>query len=255
MSKILLAVLASCSAVLAGVLYLELAHEAPVASPAGAQQQPKASAAAPGAEIPAAEDDESDVNNILARPLFTPGRKPPPRAMVANADGDQAAPFDGKLVGIMLTPSSKEALLFDDTKNVSSAVHEGESFGGWTLEEISPANVTFRDGERTVTIELLTDTGQNNDDGDGSAPKKPPKKPGKTKTRDRAANQAKNQTPEQAADVDAAPRRAPPRRIGPRQAPVNPSPNPEANKESQPMHGPLIGKGLQRLMPPGVNRP
>lgn len=108
----------------------------------------------PTDELPAAEDGlaprrpalvdvptSQDYPEIVARPLFTPGRRP--------AAGDTAASEDESLVviGIGTTTDSSTALLRTGEGQVRR-IRVGDEVNGWTVATIEPAAVTLtRDGE------------------------------------------------------------------------------------------------------------
>lgn len=108
----------------------------------------------PTDELPAAEDGlaprrpalvdvptSQDYPEIVARPLFTPGRRP--------AAGDTAANEDESLVviGIGTTTDSSTALLRTGEGQVRR-IRVGDEVNGWTVATIEPAAVTLtRDGE------------------------------------------------------------------------------------------------------------
>ncbi len=108
----------------------------------------------PTDELPAAEDGlaprrptlvdvpvPQDYPEIVARPLFSPGRRP--------AAGDQASSEDDSLVviGIGTTTDSSTALLRTGEGQVRR-IRVGDEVNGWTVATIEPAAITLtRDGE------------------------------------------------------------------------------------------------------------
>lgn len=108
----------------------------------------------PTDELPAAEDGlaprrpalvdvpaPQDYPEIVARPLFSPGRRP--------AAGDAAASEDESLVviGIGTTTESSTALLRTGEGQVRR-IRVGDDVNGWTVAAIEPAAITLtRDGE------------------------------------------------------------------------------------------------------------
>lgn len=108
----------------------------------------------PTDELPAAEDGlaprrpalvdvpaPQDYPEIVARPLFSPGRRP--------AAGDAAASEDESLVviGIGTTAESSTALLRTGEGQVRR-IRVGDDVNGWTVAVIEPAAITLtRDGE------------------------------------------------------------------------------------------------------------
>jgi hypothetical protein len=91
-----------------------------------------------GASASTGGDNPSLVAQILARPVFTPGRRPPEpaaRSPVAPIPEPPAQQWEWRLAGIMVSPSKREALFARDDLKV--AVSEGEDIDGWTLVAIA----------------------------------------------------------------------------------------------------------------------
>jgi hypothetical protein len=88
-------------------------------------------------------DNDAFVAQILGRPLFTPGRRPPaPPAPPAPAPLVVESPkrsWDWRLAGIMMSPDKREALFVRDDLRLT--VEQGEDIDGWTLVAIGPDNV------------------------------------------------------------------------------------------------------------------
>lgn len=159
--------MAAAAVALAAVVYAELAS-GPSSASLGAAGGVRTAPAESGAGKSAAPDaGAADLDEVLARPLFTPGRQPAPGRQ-GPAAGGQALPFEARLVGILYSPEQREVLFADGGKGGNKALHEGESIEGWTVERISPERVTFRSGVRSATIELAQDGTP------GSRPRRPP---------------------------------------------------------------------------------
>jgi general secretion pathway protein N len=95
------------------------------------------------------------------RPLFIPGRRPPPDAPVAvPAD---AAPADEPaaepevvpvLVGVVAGPGLAVALLREAGGTEVKRIHVEEVFGGWRLVEISERSAVVQRGETRRVLSL-----------------------------------------------------------------------------------------------------
>lgn len=102
-----------------------------------------------------AADLDKMVATILARPLFSPSRRPAAAALDASAvQGRASLP---KLSGIIHAPDLRRAIFQSpgSEKPVVTDVGEGQAINDWTVQDIGPESVTLiRDGQ-TV---LLTPT-------------------------------------------------------------------------------------------------
>ena len=111
------------------------------------------------AAIFAAADAEA-AKEILARPLFTPGRRPPPPSAQADlpiaAAAIPAPVWDWRLAGVVIEPDRRDAV-FARPGEVRT-VAPGQLIADWTLEAIERDTVTLknRDGTKTLHIEPRT---------------------------------------------------------------------------------------------------
>jgi hypothetical protein len=83
---------------------------------------------------------------ILDRPLFSPGRRPPPPGEISSSDLAGT-----RLAGIVIGPDFRIAM-FAVTGSKPLAVTEGENVTGWQVEIITPTEVSLssRSGTRTL---------------------------------------------------------------------------------------------------------
>jgi hypothetical protein len=95
------------------------------------------------------------LDEILARPLFTPSRRPAPRED-ARAKPKNAQ-LRSRLAGIFIGPQGREALFVEADKPRASSLHEGEALEGWTVEKIELGQVTLRAGASSLIVEPARD--------------------------------------------------------------------------------------------------
>lgn len=98
----------------------------------------------------------SDLDAVLARPLFWQGREPvlAPEETVAEVDTPQASPLKNiKLLGIVLTGDVRTALLEVDGKVMS--VQAGQAIQDWTIEKVSAKEVSFVAGTKQEVLTLV----------------------------------------------------------------------------------------------------
>jgi hypothetical protein len=127
---------------------------------------PEVTAAAPATGLPEAPPEprefqpppRREFNEISARPLFFPSRRPfvPPDAPAAT----QAAvppPIGVELIGVLLTEQERAALVQPQGEAEAHWLHEGQTVAGWSVEEIAADHVTLRDGDRLELVKLRAD--------------------------------------------------------------------------------------------------
>jgi hypothetical protein len=86
---------------------------------------------------------------ILARPLFSPSRRPP-ATNAGNADDSGLA--DSRLAGIVIEPGRRFAV-FAPQGAKALTVTEGETVGGWRVDSISAREVSLSGPDGTKTLQ------------------------------------------------------------------------------------------------------
>jgi general secretion pathway protein N len=91
--------------------------------------------------------------DFVARPLFTPTRRPAPPVAAAAPEPPPAAPptpapqppalNQVTLVGVTITPDARSALVRTAGATKSQRLHEGDTLQGWTVKRIQPDAVSF----------------------------------------------------------------------------------------------------------------
>lgn len=94
---------------------------------------------------------------VAERPLFAPDRRPPPQA-AADSLGAWSALV---LAGIVITPSSRQALIAHG--NPPSIVHleEGQTVDGWTVQSIAADRIVVANGGEKHELRLIDHTQPN----------------------------------------------------------------------------------------------
>jgi hypothetical protein len=93
------------------------------------------------------------VAEILARPLFSSTRRPPPRSDGPAADTGLS---DTRLTGIVTEPGHRFAI-FAPSGAKPLVVSEGETISGWRVENITPREVSLTGPEGTKTLQPKID--------------------------------------------------------------------------------------------------
>ena len=145
------ALLILAAAALGGIIALELGQRLPDSHamvPATANRLP-ASAAPPPVSAPDTGGAGRQVAAILARPLFSPGRRPPSQAAAGPAGAAVALP---RMTGVIVTPGGRRAIFAGDNGK-SVVVTEGGRIGAYDVRSIEAGRVTLDgpDGQRVVT--------------------------------------------------------------------------------------------------------
>src|SRR4051794_3120160 len=125
----------------------------PSSARALAAARPAAAAAGAPAEV-----DPDAAATIIARPLFSPARRPPappPVAAAPVAPAPTAPTLEARLVGVVFSREANEAI-FDAGQDHPLVKRIGDRIDGWTVSRIEPTLVllTSEFGEMTVEPKL-----------------------------------------------------------------------------------------------------
>ena len=94
---------------------------------------------APAAASDVAADPNRLVPAILARPLFSPTRQPPPTGNEVSSNFELGG---ARLTGIVIGPGERLAIF--DMKGAKPVVlNEGETVSGWRVDSIAPSEVSL----------------------------------------------------------------------------------------------------------------
>lgn len=93
---------------------------------------------------------EESVGAILARPLFTSTRRPPPNAPEGGAGDSDLA--DTRLTGIVTAPGHRVAI-FAVSGDKPLRAAEGEAVSGWRIESITPREVSLSGPSGNKTLQ------------------------------------------------------------------------------------------------------
>lgn len=139
MSRVALGALGVLAAALVGVLFLELdglLSEHEVSRPLAQRELPDA----PGGQPVLAIDRSRDwAFTILARPLFSATRRPPPGGGASGTAGVGVP----RLSGVLVSPSGKHAIFAAPPEGKGFVASEGAQIGGFVLQSISAGQVTL----------------------------------------------------------------------------------------------------------------
>jgi hypothetical protein len=136
-----------------GLLLIALPHAPLPAGHAAAGETPDALIAKLGG-MSGARPPEPDYSAISKRPLFIAGRRmPPPAPEPVAAAAPTTAPLPS-LVGIMIEPDKKMAVVkrVNDAKILS--LEEGQSIDGWLLKDVKNSKITLESGSTQQTLAL-----------------------------------------------------------------------------------------------------
>jgi hypothetical protein len=105
---------------------------------------PRLSAGAHEGTRLAVRETDAWVNAILARPLFSIGRRPPKPAVVRSAGTDEGIP---RLSGIMIAAGFKRAIFAPDGGGKPLVLTEGQTLADTSIRSIEPGEVVLASGE------------------------------------------------------------------------------------------------------------
>jgi hypothetical protein len=128
-------------------------------SPGATGAMSGAESAAPVLEPPLEPRPLEDFSEIVRRPLFIAGRRPPEAPAEAAVEtaamepAEQAPPPDFRLLGVALGSGSRQALL-QPAGQPGQWIKVGGEVGGWVLKSVSADGVVLNSGERTHEVRL-----------------------------------------------------------------------------------------------------
>ena len=141
MSRIAFAALGVIATALAASLVLEAGSEDTDSESVAAPAQPAAMMPSDRAHGFAADHTDEWVATALARPLFSPDRRPPRQAVAAVA---APALVDlPRLSGILVTPSGRSAIFAPSGGGKPVVVTQGTTLGTYVVRSIEPEQVTL----------------------------------------------------------------------------------------------------------------
>jgi hypothetical protein len=136
------------------------------APPAGVTSSPPPAApAASPASAPAVDREREWVATVLARPLFSPDRRPSPEAAAVATAGPNGLP---RLTGTLVAPFERSAI-FAAAGRDPIVVHEGARIDAYTVMSIEAGQVRLRGPEGTRILHPTFQPGADKTTG-GSVP-------------------------------------------------------------------------------------
>jgi hypothetical protein len=138
-------VLVAMAALLAGLLTFELGEGSDVGSVSSIAASPAAPVASAEAQLrPGVDRTAVWVATILARPLFSPDRRPPTEA--APMPAAVASPEDDtppRLTGVLVSAQGRTAIFADPAGGKPIVLEEGGRLGRFTVQTIEAGQVTL----------------------------------------------------------------------------------------------------------------
>ena len=145
-----------CGCALFGVVILAELHAAAPGDLAGIARAVRLPAAPAAHPAPQAPRLARLVATTLARPLFSPTRRPPPQ----SGGGAGAGIADMRLTGIVTAPGERLAI-FAVAGARPVIVKEGEEVSGWRIDGITPGAVSVSGPGGTTTLQPKSDKSLN----------------------------------------------------------------------------------------------
>jgi hypothetical protein len=94
---------------------------------------------------------------LIERPLFLESRRPF-RLEPAAADAPEPVRLGRRpalvLMGVVITPERRSAMLLDAASRQAMSVAEGAAVAGWRLDQVGPDGVVLRQGAQTIALAL-----------------------------------------------------------------------------------------------------
>jgi hypothetical protein len=144
--------LVGLAAVLAGVAAVEFVA-GPFFVPTPQRSMPGLDALEdPETITPAEKLDISAFSEVIERPLFARSRRPSPPIEPVAKTAPKAENFD--LVGIIISPSGRVALLRPKRSDDVLRAVEGQQVGGWKIREINSTEITLERGDFSELLKI-----------------------------------------------------------------------------------------------------
>lgn len=141
--------LAITAAALLGTLTIELDRGSPDFDTTSAPPRIAPPVSAEPRQASAADHTNDWVAAILARPLFSPDRRPPPEDGQGRAASSTTLP---RLAGVLVSPSGKAVFFAGDAGGKPVIVREGGRVGAFTVQVIEAGQVTVTGPEGTQVL-------------------------------------------------------------------------------------------------------
>lgn len=151
------------------VVYIQAEAALPLPPEPRVTAAPAGDAAAPPVEPEFSMPPLENFAETLARPLFMDTRRPPEPGTEPVALEPESVPEPPKptpklvgveLSGIVITPSSRVALIRGARGREVVRITEGEEFAGWTVETIDPDRVVLRQDDVFEELTLKDKVGR-----------------------------------------------------------------------------------------------
>ncbi len=139
--------LSALAALLAALVVREVTSEASIPDPAPQVAAAPAASRVAGPPGPSADQ----VAALLARPLFSPGRRPAAESRPPEAAA--RAVSLPRLAGIMVTAGTRQAIFAPDAAGKAVVVGEGDTVGGFRVQSIHEGEVTLQDGATLRSVQ------------------------------------------------------------------------------------------------------
>ena len=148
--RLVLALLVASSALFAAIIFAEIAMTRPDPGLAATATAPRSEASLPAARAHIRGRYDELLATILARPLFSATRRPPPRG--GNDATLDSGLSDTRLTGIVIAPGHRIAI-FAPIGARALVVGEGETVSGWRVERITAGDVSLSGPSGTKTLQ------------------------------------------------------------------------------------------------------
>lgn len=106
----------------------------------------------------------ADLTATRDRPLFSPSRRPPPQPTAFTppppppepvaAPAPPPAPPPFRLIGTIVGPRLRVAMVLDRATNQIARLRQGEVSSGWLAVQVGARNIVVQRGDQTVVLDL-----------------------------------------------------------------------------------------------------
>jgi hypothetical protein len=148
--RLTLLLLAGC-VLLGGLLAVQLRDRSAAGGGGETAPEPGVESPAPGLPGRYSPPALASFDEVLARPLFAPDRRPVEVPEPAAPAGPPPTPLRARLEGVAQTGETSVAVVRDLSTNEGLRLSKGMEYQGWTVERVEPERAVLTRGDGQVT--------------------------------------------------------------------------------------------------------
>jgi hypothetical protein len=105
-------------------------------------------------ELPAVDGEKPTYSEVVARPLFSPSRRPHTAAPASQVEASTSKSETFDLIGVIISADRRMALLRGQASSEVLRAIEGQNIDGWEVRTIKPSQVVLGRGDDSEVLEI-----------------------------------------------------------------------------------------------------